>query len=133
MGSSRIWLVDLAAALPPSVQLDGFDIDIADCPPKEWLPSNVNVSVLDVYGEIPAHLEGLYDVIQLKLFQVVVKNNDPGPLLRNVMKMLSMSGNFPSSGFLFVLKRKNRTHYDRAAFILLTHPPYQSPEATSNG
>ena len=47
------------------------------------------MSVLDAYGEISKDLEAKYDLIQLRLFQVVVKNNDPGPLLRNVMKMLS--------------------------------------------
>ena len=44
---------------------------------------------LDALGEIPEELIGVYDVVQLRLFQVVVKDNDPGPLLRNVVSMLS--------------------------------------------
>ena len=44
---------------------------------------------LDALGEIPSHLVGIYDIVQLRLFQVVVKDNDPGPLLRNMLKMLS--------------------------------------------
>ena len=44
---------------------------------------------LDALGEIPEHLLGVYDIVQLRLFQVVVRDNDPGPLLRNVLKMLS--------------------------------------------
>lgn len=44
---------------------------------------------LDALGEMPEHLFGVYDVVQLRLFQVVVRDNDPGPLLRNVLKMLS--------------------------------------------
>ena len=44
---------------------------------------------LDALGEIPEELIGVYDVVQLRLFQVVVKDNDPGPLLRNAVSMLS--------------------------------------------
>lgn len=84
-----IWLLDLARTLPSTAQLDGFDIDIYDCPPKEWLPKNVSMQFLDALGEIPNHLNGIYDIIQLRLFHTVVRDNDPVPLLRNVMKMLS--------------------------------------------
>ena len=87
----RIWLLDLAKILHPTTQLDGFDIDIADCPPKEWLPPNVQMHQLDIFEEIPQHLVGIYDIIQLRLFQVVVRDNDPVPLLKNVLKMLSRS------------------------------------------
>ena len=87
--SYSIWLLDLARTLPPTTQLDGFDIDISDCPPEQWLPSNIKMRYLDALGEIPSHLVGIYDIVQLRLFQVVVKDNDPGPLLRNMLKMLS--------------------------------------------
>ncbi|KAL2041837.1 hypothetical protein N7G274_005621 [Stereocaulon virgatum] len=87
-----IWLLDLAKTLRPTTQLDGFDIDIADCPPKEWLPPNVRMHQLDIFKEIPEHLTGVYDVVQLRLFQVVVKDNDPVPLLQNVLKMLKPGG-----------------------------------------
>ncbi|KAL2047855.1 hypothetical protein ABVK25_011264 [Lepraria finkii] len=87
-----IWLIDLAKTLHPTTQLDGFDIDIADCPPKEWLPPNVQMHELDIFGGIPQHLVGVYDVIQLRLFQVVVRDNDPVPLLKNVLKMLKPGG-----------------------------------------
>ena len=53
---------------------------------------------LNALGEIPEHLIGMYDIVQLRLFQVVVKDNDPGPLLRNMLKMLS-----GCSSFAFVL------------------------------
>ena len=44
---------------------------------------------LDALGEMPEHLVGIYDIVHLRLFQVVVKDNDPGLLLRNMLKMLS--------------------------------------------
>ena len=88
--SCSIWLLDLARTLPPTAQLDGFDIDISDCPPEQWLPRNIKMRYLNALGDIPAHLVGNYDIVHLRLFQVVVKNNDPGPLLRNMLKMLSV-------------------------------------------
>ncbi|KAM0797593.1 hypothetical protein BDR22DRAFT_824216 [Usnea florida] len=87
-----IWLLDLARTLPPTAQLDGFDIDISDCPPEQWLPRNIKMRYLNALGEIPAHLVGIYDIVHLRLFQVVVKNNDAGPLLRNMLKMLKPGG-----------------------------------------
>ena len=89
----RIWLLDLARTLPPTAQLAGFDIDTSGCPPDQWLPPNVTMRHLDALGEIPEYLIGVYDIVHLRLFQVVVKDNDPGPLLRNVLKMLSESSN----------------------------------------
>ena len=44
---------------------------------------------LDALGEIPEELRAVYDVVQLRLFQVVVRDGDPGGLLRNVISMLS--------------------------------------------
>ena len=85
----RIWLLDLARTISPTAQLDGFDIDISGCPQKLWLPPNVTMRQLDALGEIPEHLVGVYDIVHLRLFQVVVKDNDPGPLLRNMLRMLS--------------------------------------------
>ena len=85
----RIWLLDLARTISPTAQLDGFDIDISGCPQKQWLPPNVTMRQLDALGVIPENLVGIYDIVHLRLFQVVVKDNDPGPLLRNMLRMLS--------------------------------------------
>ncbi len=32
---------------------------------------------------------GKYDVVHIAIFALIVKNNDPGPLLRNLVRMLS--------------------------------------------
>lgn len=89
-----IWLLDIARTLPSSAQLDGFDIDISDCPHEQWLPPNVTMRQLDALGEIPEHLVDVYDIVHLRLFQVVVKDNNPGPLLRNMLRMLSTCSGF---------------------------------------
>ena len=55
-----IWLLDLSEQLPSTVQLDGFDIDVSQCPPRAWLPSNVAMRKLDIHDEIPKELVGVY-------------------------------------------------------------------------
>ena len=47
-----IWLLDLADSLPLSTQLHGFDINLTQCPPKPWLPANVQMRTLDIYDEV---------------------------------------------------------------------------------
>lgn len=73
----------------PAAQIDGFDISFAQCPPAEWLPEGVRLRELDLYEPLPAELEGIYDVVHLRLFFVVIRNNDPSPVLQNLLRMLS--------------------------------------------
>ena len=58
-----IWLLDLAGSLPPSAELEGFDLDLSQCPPKEWLPRNVKMREMNVYDEIPEDLVGVFGVL----------------------------------------------------------------------
>lgn len=85
----RIWLLDVARSLPPSTMLDGFDISLAQCPPRGWIPPNVNFKELDIFGEIPSDLQGIYDVVHIRYMVLVVKENNPLPILRNLFKLLS--------------------------------------------
>ena len=59
-----IWLLDLAGSLPPSAQLEGLDLDLSQCPPKEWLPENVKMRELNVYDDIPEDLVGVFGVLE---------------------------------------------------------------------
>lgn len=85
----RIWLVDLANYLPPSARIDGFDVDLTQCPPKEWLPLNVSVHNVDCLAPLPPHLLGTYDIVHVQLFHLAVHNNDPGPIIQNLVRLLS--------------------------------------------
>ena len=55
-----IWLLDLSESLSPSAKLHGFDIDLSQAPPTEWLPSNVLMRKLDVFEQLPDDLVGEY-------------------------------------------------------------------------
>lgn len=85
----RIWLTDLARYLPASARIDGFDIDISQCPPKEWLPANVSVHQLDCLAPIPPNLVEQYDILHIQLFQLGVQNREPEPIVQNLLCMLS--------------------------------------------
>ena len=89
---TAIWLTDAARNLPSSSQLDGFDISLAQCPPKQWLSPNINLAVMDMFEEVPEHLVGKYDAVHVRLILLVVKNNDPRPIIRNLVKMLKPNG-----------------------------------------
>lgn len=84
----RIWLIDLNRQLP-SAQLDGFDISAEQYPPKQWLPTNLSLSTLDIFPPVPEELIGKYDIIHVRLFILVVRDDDPTPILRNLISMLS--------------------------------------------
>lgn len=71
------------------MKLDGFDITDAQFPPKEWLPANVTLDTLNILGPIPEHLMGKYDVVNIRYFALVVKNNSTLGLLKNLISMLS--------------------------------------------
>lgn len=88
---NSIWLIDLQSHLPSSALLDGFDVSSLQFPPKEWLPPNVSLKLLNILEEVPEHLHGKYDVVNIRYFCCVVKDNDPGLVIKNVLKMLSIS------------------------------------------
>ena len=88
LNCSSIWLVDVNRQLP-SVHLDGFDNSVDQFPSKEWLPENISLDRLDILKPIPEELKGKYDLVHVRLFLAVVQDDDPTPILRNLMDMLS--------------------------------------------
>ena len=47
--------------------------------------------MLDSLAPLPDHLVGKYDVVHIGLLVMIIKNENPGPLMQNVIKMLSES------------------------------------------
>ena len=86
---NAVWITEVLSHLPPSTQIDGFDISTEHWPAKEWLPSNVSLHLFDILENVPEHLVGRYDIVHLRAFVIVVRNNDPTGVLRNLIKMLS--------------------------------------------
>lgn len=82
----------MAHALPASTQLDAIDISFGQFPAREWLPSNVDLRLVDMFRPVPDELVEKYDIIHIRHFVCVVKENNPTPLLQNLLRMLKPGG-----------------------------------------
>jgi len=49
----------------------------------------MSLQVLDIHKPVPEDFKGKYDVVNVRLFLTVVKNDDPSPIIRNLMDMIS--------------------------------------------
>lgn len=87
-----IWLLDLSAAVPPTTQLDGFDISLDQCPPSAWLPHNLKLHTWNAFDEPPPEFVWAFDIVHVRLVTVVIRENDPRPLLSNLCKLLKPGG-----------------------------------------
>jgi len=89
--ANAVWILELLPLMPPTTQFDGFDISADYFPAKDWFPANVSPDVVDAFAAVPEHLVGKYDVVHIRAFVVIVRDNDPMRLLSNLIKMLSKS------------------------------------------
>ncbi|KAF3397570.1 hypothetical protein DPV78_007261, partial [Talaromyces pinophilus] len=93
-----IWLVNLAQELLPNhvatrLELDGFDINLAQCPPQESMPSCLNFYTWDALNEPESTFIGKYDVVHVRLFMINVREEtQPGRLIQNLKKLLKPGG-----------------------------------------
>ena len=85
------WLIDVAQEVPRTFRLDGFDISASQFPAAELLPENMTLKTMDIFADIPEDLVGKYDIVHVRAFALVVRDGDPGPILENLIKMLSRS------------------------------------------
>jgi hypothetical protein len=75
-----------------SAKLSGFDITASNYPAPEWLPRNVSMHVMDAFTpDLPEHLVGSFDIVHIRAIASAVKDNAVEPLLKNMVKMLSMT------------------------------------------
>ena len=86
-----IWLIQVARQMPAAT-LYGFDINLTQTPPMEWLPSNVRLVPWNVFNEIPENMLGRFDIVHVRLLILVVQNSDPRNIIRNLVKMLKPGG-----------------------------------------
>jgi hypothetical protein len=76
--------------LPKTVRLDGYDVSDSQYPSQALLAEDVSLGLLDAFRNVPPHLAGKYDVVHLRFWCCVVKGDDPSPLIRHAMKLLSI-------------------------------------------
>ncbi|OTA91940.1 hypothetical protein M434DRAFT_32210 [Hypoxylon sp. CO27-5] len=87
-----VFLTDISARLPESVQLDGLDISLKATPPVEWLPSNVSFRQWDIKRDIPEDLAEKYDVVHVRLIIFVLHDKEVPGILQKLIKLLKPGG-----------------------------------------
>jgi SAM-dependent methyltransferase len=75
------------------IRFSAMDISLSQLPPPTWLPSHISSRQLDVFEEnLPEDLLGKFDIVHVRFFLLVVRENDPRPILRNLLKLLKPGG-----------------------------------------
>jgi len=87
---TAIWPLDVASELSDA-QVEGFDVALDQCPPTYFMPG-IRLGTWNVFEEPPEDLIGKYDIVHIRLVVFVVKNNDPRPIIKNLMKLLKPGG-----------------------------------------
>ncbi|KAI1368600.1 hypothetical protein F5Y08DRAFT_247748 [Xylaria arbuscula] len=87
-----IWLHDLARHAPPSAEFHGFDISLDQVGHQTWLPANIHMHTWNLFEEPPPQFREYFDVVHVRLITVVIKNDDPLPVLTNLTKLLKPGG-----------------------------------------
>lgn len=82
--------MELADELPSSTKFDAFDTAPGQYPPRAWLPGNISLYVQDAFKSFPTDFHGIYDIVHIALFILVVPDNDPSVLISNLLKLLSV-------------------------------------------
>jgi hypothetical protein len=49
----------------------------------------VRLEKLDIFGPVPQELRGRYDVVAIRFFSLMVKDNDVSTVLGNLLSLLS--------------------------------------------
>ncbi|KAI1156357.1 S-adenosyl-L-methionine-dependent methyltransferase [Nemania diffusa] len=87
-----IWATELAAKLPETAVIDGYDIDVIKFPNQETLPSNVTLQFGDFFKPFPPEATGKYDVVHVKFLIFALKKDDWLQVVKNLKKLLAPGG-----------------------------------------
>ncbi|KAI9148861.1 N-methyltransferase tcpN [Paramyrothecium foliicola] len=87
-----IWLHDFAQNKPTTAEFHGFDISLDQVGPTPWIPANIHYHTWNIFDEPPERFLGYFDIVHVRLITVVVKNNDPRPVIENLTKLLKPGG-----------------------------------------
>ncbi|KAL6826657.1 S-adenosyl-L-methionine-dependent methyltransferase [Trichoderma camerunense] len=87
-----VWLLDVATQVPPTVQLDGFDISDGQFPHKSNIPDNVDFRIMDALSEVPDDLVEKYDVVHIRYLGPIVKRGNVEPIIQHAMRLLKVGG-----------------------------------------
>ncbi|KAL4941976.1 hypothetical protein BDV06DRAFT_193277 [Aspergillus oleicola] len=86
-----IWLRELAKTLPPTAQLDGFDLSDSMFA-RVNLPANINFYHQNLLEPFPEEFLDKYDVLNVRVMVVALSSEEWGLAVRNLMTLLRPGG-----------------------------------------
>ncbi|KAI6823602.1 hypothetical protein KC340_g5022 [Hortaea werneckii] len=85
------WLLEVQRKWPMH-EYHGFDLTSSHFPGSPRLPENVNLSVWDLFTNIPAHMQGAFDIVHIRAIASAVRNNDVQPIVQKLLGLLKPGG-----------------------------------------
>nr|POF13360.1 n-methyltransferase tcpn [Quercus suber] len=89
---TALWLVEVGRQIGPSSDLHGFDINLNQAPPAQWLPKNLKLHSWNLFEDVPQEFVGAFDIVHVRLITVLIKDNDPRKVMQNLYKLLKPGG-----------------------------------------
>ncbi|KAK6602647.1 hypothetical protein H4I95_06584 [Botrytis cinerea] len=83
-----IWACDVSKNLPPTVQIDDFDISAAQFPAADSRPQNVHLYTHDGFEDYTTEFHEQYDIVHARFWLCIVNDPDAGPLPRKLLSLL---------------------------------------------
>ena len=75
---------------PETAQLDGYDLSANCFGAKEWLPKNMKLmGGFDAMKMLDEELKGQYDIVHVRAFVSIIKNNNAKPFIETLFGLLS--------------------------------------------
>ncbi|KAI0521231.1 UMTA methyltransferase family protein [Xylaria bambusicola] len=87
-----VWLCDVSERLPKTAQLYGLDISFDAMPPLEILPPNISLRIWDIRTPVHEELVEFFDIIHIRFFIFVLRENEVSSAVAKLMKMLKPGG-----------------------------------------
>ncbi len=88
---TAIWLIKVAREYP-SARLDGFDINVSQAPPMQWLAPNITLRTWNIFEPVPEDLIGIYDIVHVRLLVLVVQKDNLRNVIRTLLRLLKPGG-----------------------------------------
>lgn len=79
----------MATQVPPTVQLDGFDISDEQFPHKSNVPANVNFRTSNALAKVPDEFVGKYDVVHIRYLGGIIREGNTEAVIQHVVQLLS--------------------------------------------
>jgi ubiquinone/menaquinone biosynthesis C-methylase UbiE len=87
-----IWLLDLAKQIPRTSRLDGYDFDTSKFLDASEMPSNVSLKYANALEPFPSEVQGLYDLVHVRLVMFGLKADQWEPMAKNLFTLLKPGG-----------------------------------------